>query len=152
MNEQVIARSEWIASAKLIITQISGKASMQDVEQWEASLQEALAQVPEYGEFKIFVNLYGFKAENFEVHKRFRNIVPLTLAEYGWRVGYLGLFEEEAKSLVISNKRGITCLAAVHCHQDETKIALYDEKYSSDRERFFIDPVVAGQWIREWVA
>ena len=46
------------------------------------------------------------------------------------------------------NKRGIRCLTAAHCHQDETKISKYESLYSSVSERFFTDPQKAEAWIR----
>jgi len=143
-----ITRTTWEPENQLISTHISGQVDMEDVERWEQTLFNALDQVAENGTFKIFVNLHGFKANNFEVHKRFRNIVPLTLSKYGWRVGYLDLFEEAA-NLPISVTRGIRCRAAVHVHQDETKINLYESSYSRDNEHYFTDPRTAEQWIRE---
>jgi len=137
----------WHADQKLLITQISGEVDLKDIEHWEQSLQHGLAQLADNSSFKIFVNLYGFKATSIEAHKRFRTIIPSTLASYGWRVGYLGLFEE-AVNLPIIQTRGIRCTAAVHVHQDETKIALYEERFGHEREHFFTDPVKAEAWIR----
>ncbi len=122
-----------------------------DVMQWEQSLHDALGRIEEGGTFRIFVNLHGFTALNLDAHKYFRNIVPLTLADYGWKVGYLAMFEEEASKLVLTRKRGIRCLAAAHCHQDETKIEKYQSLYSSPNECFFTDPARAEAWIRSIV-
>lgn len=91
--------------------------------------------------------MYGFKAVNIEAHKRFRAVVPLTLADYGWKVGYLNLFEEETQSMTFKNTRGIKCVAAAHSHQDKTKMDLYESRFSSEKEHFFIDPTQARQWI-----
>ena len=143
-----ITHTSWEPENQLISTHISGQVDLEDVERWEQSLFKALDQVADNGIFKIFVNLHGFKANNFEVHKRFRNIVPLTLSKYGWRVGYLDLFEEAA-NLPLSTTRGVRCTAAVHVHQDETKINLYESTYSRDNEHYFTDPQVAEQWIRD---
>jgi hypothetical protein len=91
--------------------------------------------------------MYGFKAVNIDTHKRFRGIVPLTLADYGWKVGYVDLFEEEARTMTYKNTRGIKCVGAVHSHQDETKMDLYETKYGSENEHFFPDPIRAIEWI-----
>lgn len=147
MNDIVITTTSWHSEASLISTQISGPVTIEDVARWEQSLQTALDKVPDDSSFRIFVNLYGFKAINFNAHKRFRSVVPLTLAGYGWRVGYLDLFEEAA-SLPLHQTRGIRCTAAAHVHQDETKINLYESDYSHEREHFFTDPVRGEQWIR----
>lgn len=142
-----ITETNWYPEKRLIITHLSGDLEHSDIERWEQSLKETLNLVEDNSSFKIFVNLFGFKAVNINAHKRFRDVVPLTLAGYDWKVGYLGLFEEEAKTMVFTNTRGIQCAGAAHAHQDETKIVMYDSAFSSNRERFFTDPVLALQWI-----
>lgn len=63
---------------------------------------------------------------------------------------YVDLFEEDAKKLVLSVTRGITCIAAAHCHQDAGKIERYQSHYSRPNEHFFTDPEKAEKWITEW--
>ncbi|HEV7329467.1 MAG TPA: hypothetical protein VGN63_00350 [Flavisolibacter sp.] len=142
-----IAESFWYPEQQLIITRLSGNLDMADVEKWETSLLQALSQVPDNGLFKIMVDLHGFKAVNFEVHKKFRVIIPQTLAHYGWRVGYLDMFPEA--NVNITTTRGVQCFAAVHVHQDESKIKNYDANYSRPNERFFTDPLTAREWIHQ---
>lgn len=148
MSDSKITKTDWEPVNRLIITQISGEMEKADVIRWEQSLHDALDQIEDGGSFSIFVNLHGFTALDLDAHKYFRSIVPLTLADYGWKVGYLAMFEEEAANLVLTAKRNIRCLAAVHCHQDETKIEKYESLYSSPREHFFTDPGKAEAWIR----
>jgi hypothetical protein len=88
-----------------------------------------------------------FKAINFEAHKCFRNVIPLTLAKYGWKVGYVDLFAEESSQMEYSNTRGIRCIKAAHVHQDETKIGLYERSYSREDERYFTDLEEASAWL-----
>ena len=147
INKQI--HSEWHPEKRLIVTRIGGDVTQDDIKAWEASLHKALSLVEDNSVFKIFVNLHGFKAVNFEAHKSFRTIIPLTLAQYGWKVGYVDLFGEEAKALQLSNNRGISCVGAVHCHQDETKIALYQSNYSRPNEHFYTDPLAATAWIED---
>lgn len=141
----VRARSDWNQKEKLLTTQISGDAAIEDVKRWEASLQKSLEEISDNGVFKIFINLDGFKAVNFEVHKAFREIISRTLANFGWRVGYLDMFPEA--SVELKSERGIVCKAAVHLHHDETKITNYDKNYSRQNERFFTDVYKAKAWI-----
>jgi hypothetical protein len=143
-----ISESSWLEDHKLILTRISGHATANDVTNWENSLLTALDQISNNDVFKIMVDLHGFQAENFEVHKQFRTIIPTTLANYNWRVGYLDMFPES--SIKLNIHRGIQCLAAVHVHQDETKIKNYDENFSRFNERFFTDPLTARKWIDEF--
>jgi hypothetical protein len=148
MSGSKTIRSDWFAEEQLIITQISGDIEKEDVARWEQTLHAALDQVPDSGEFKIFVNLHGFTAVDLEAHKQFRSIVPLTLASYGWKVGYVAMFPQEAEQMLITKKRNVQCIAAAHCHQDVTKMEKYELLYSSDNEHFFTDDKAAVTWIR----
>jgi hypothetical protein len=142
-----ITVSNWYPEKKLLVTHISGDIDQCDIENWKNSLQASLQKIEDNEKFKILVNLHGFKAVDIEAHKKFRDIVPLTLAQYGWKVGYVDMFEEEAKKINYSNTRGIKCVGAAHCHQDPTKMELYETKFSSEKEHFFLDPVQAQNWI-----
>ncbi|MBW0434515.1 hypothetical protein HGB47_12895 [Leptospira yasudae] len=150
METAIITKTEWDPKQKLVTTKISGKVEIEDVEAWEKSLLDSLAQIPDNGTFKIFINLHGFEAANLEAHKRFRSIIPQILSDYGWKVGYVNLFEE-SKSMRFQNLRGIRCLAAVHVHQDETKIGNYEEKFGKENEHFYTDPIRAKNWIESYV-
>jgi hypothetical protein len=147
MTDQLIAETTWIPEKQLVVTHLSGEAEQTGIETWEASLQEALAQIPDDSTFRILVNIHGFQAADLEAHKTFRTIVPLTLAAYGWKVGYVNLFEEEAKNLVYTSTRGIKCVAAAHCHQDATKIERYQTRFGRPNEQFFTDPEQARRWL-----
>ena len=141
--------TNWFPEKRLLVTHISGDIEKSDIEAWENALKHTLNQLEDNSTFKIFVNMHGFKAVDIEAHKRFRGVVPLTLADYGWKVGYVDLFEEEAKTMTYRSTRGITCIGAAHSHQDETKMNLYETRFGSDREHFFPDPVQARQWIED---
>lgn len=149
MTTTKITDTNWYPEQRLIVTHISGDLEKDDIEQWERSFKDALDRIEENTAFKIFVNMHGFKAVNIDAHKRFRTIIPLTLADYGWKVGYLNLFEDDAKTLTYKNTRGIKCVGAAHAHQDETKMALYETRFSSEKERFFVDPEQARQWLED---
>ena len=147
MQTDVQIGTAWFPDTTTIDTRISGPVSMADVIAWEKSLHQALEQIQEGGSFKIMVDLFGFAAADLEAHKRFRTIIPLTLSQYGWKVGYVDLFEDDAQKLQYNNTRGIRCFAAAHAHQDETKIGLYERSYSRPNEHYFTDPVQARQWL-----
>src|SRR5690606_18642081 len=98
--------STWYSEKKLLVTQISGALSKTDIEQWKNGFKDALEKVEANSSFKIFVNMYGFKATDLDAHKRFRGVIPLALADYGWKTGYVNLFEEEAKAMTFRNNRG----------------------------------------------
>lgn len=138
-------QTSYLKDEKLVITELSGDLNENDIGEWRQSLVEVLRHLGPDTKFKILVNLHGFKAKNFEAHKKFRVVVPQLLAEYGWYVGYLRMFPEA--TLTIQSNRNIYCLAAAHVHQDETKIRNYAENYSMRNEGFFTDPDEARKWI-----
>ncbi|PSR55001.1 hypothetical protein AHMF7605_16560 [Adhaeribacter arboris] len=151
MELNQITRTDWYPSQKLIITQLSGNVDSAAINGWEQSLHKSLNLVEDQGTFKILVNLFGFKAMDFAAHKKFRTVIPETLASYGWRTGYLNLFEEAA-DLKLTNKRGIQCVAAAHVHQDATKIQKYEILFGKEDEHFFTNPEVTENWIKNYYA
>ena len=150
MNSPKINRTNWNAERKLIRTQLSGEINKEEVEDWENSLNTTLDKIEDNGTFKIFLNLHGLKPVTIDTHKRFRGIIPLTLAKYGWKVGYTHLFEE-SNEINYSITRGIKCFGVAHCHEDNTKIELYEKLYGRDNERFFTDPILAEEWIESLI-
>ena len=147
MNNSKITETSWDAEKKLITTHISGAVEKPDIGGWEKSFQAALESISDKATFKILVNMHGFKAIDLEAHKQFRGIMPMTLAAYGWKVGYIDLFEEEAKTMTYTNTRGIRCVGAAHVHHDETKMSLYQTRFGRHNEHFFTDPDKAREWI-----
>jgi hypothetical protein len=137
--------TNYLKEKRLVITELSGDLGSEDIEAWQQSLVTVLEELEPGTKFKILVDLYGYKALDFEAHKKFRVIVPQMLAEYGWYVGYLRMFPEA--SLFIRSRQNVFCVAAAHVHHDETKIRNYSENYSMRNERFFIDPEAARTWI-----
>ncbi|MCG2612969.1 hypothetical protein LZZ85_01715 [Terrimonas sp. NA20] len=149
MEATTVFGTNWFSEEKTIDTRVCGKVTFRDIELWEESLHLALQQIESGGVFRIMVDLFGFSPNNIETHKRFRSIIPVTLSQYGWKVGYVDLFNEEAEKLQYVNTRDIKCIAAAHAHQDETKIGLYQRSYSRYNEHFFTDPLLARKWLKE---
>lgn len=144
-------RTEWISEINLIITRLKGEVDEKDVREWKESLQKTYEHLADNSKFKILIDLYGFQAKDLEVHKQYREMIPLSLARFGWKVGYVDMFER-AKDLILTTERGIQCVAAVHVHQDETKINKYEELYSRENEHFWTDLKRAEEWIRNYPA
>jgi hypothetical protein len=141
-----IIETNWWPEQELIETKLIGEVDLDDINLWKHSLKEALNKIPGGGSFKIMVNLYGFKAVNIEAHKQYREIIPLLLAQYDWKVGYVDLFQE-SKTMKFSRTSGIHCYAAVHVHHDKEKIGKYEENFGRENEHFMTDPEKAMQWI-----
>lgn len=133
------------AKVQVLEIRLSDIVSFEDIETWKLVIRKAVAEIPDNSEIRVLVNLFGFKAENVEVHKAYRNIIPLLLADFGYRIGYLDLFPEA--SLELSNHRGIRCVAMANVHQDATKMSTYQERFSTAREQYFTDQEAAVDWI-----
>jgi len=140
-----ITNSFWQPAEQLVTTRLSGLLDTADIQQWENTLTETMKQVPDNTAIKMLVDLHGFKAENFEVHKQYRNIIPLLLARHGYRIGYLDMFPEA--SITLTTERGIRVVAMANVHQDETKMKDYQEKFSKPFEQYFTDSAAAHAWI-----
>lgn len=147
MTAEKIIETNWFPEQKLLETRLVGDVSQEDVAYWKKTLEETLANIEVGSSFKILVDFYGFKAIDLPTHKLYREVIPLLLADYNWKVGYVDLFEE-AQQMKFSSKKGITCFAAAHVHQDEEKIKKYQENFGRENERFFTDPQQAKDWIR----
>lgn len=139
-------QTTYLKEEGLIITSLSGEVDHADVDEWHSSLRQVLNRLESGDSFKILVDLHGFKAVNFEVHKKYRVIIPSILAEYGWYIGYLRMFPET--NITIHAKHNIRCVAAAHVHHDEGKIKNYADNYTMMNERFFTSTDEARSWIQ----
>lgn len=140
-----MTNSFWQPAEQLVTTRLSGLLDTADIQNWENTLIKTMEQVPDDIDIKMLVDLHGFKAENFEVHKQYRNIIPLLLARHGYRIGYLDMFPEA--NITLTTERGIRVVAMANVHQDETKMKDYQEKFSTPFEQYFTDPAAAHKWI-----
>lgn len=144
MEKTVI--TEWHAKEQLVITRLNGKITSADISRWQQSLDAVFSIIPEDTSFKILVDLYNFEAENTDVHKEYRTTIPLLLAEYGYRIGYLEMFPEA--TVTLQNKRGIQCMAMANVHHNADKMLDYETRFSKPHEHYFTDPDAALKWIR----
>lgn len=141
--------TKWEQNESLIITRLTGPVTVSDVIEWEQELQDVFQTLPKGTQFKMFVNLHGLSPSSVDAHKAYRNVIPLLLSRYGWRIGYLDLFEE-ANALKITTTNECQCYAAVHCHQDGYKIQEYEKRFGKENEHFYEDPVLSESWIRNY--
>jgi hypothetical protein len=137
--------TSWDATSKILVTTLRGKVNEEDVDSWEASLTNTLASIPDGTRFKILVNLHGFEAENMDVHKRYRTIMPLLLAQYGYRIGYLDMFPEA--EIELHHTRGIRCIAMANVHHNADKMNDYQRRFANVHEHYFTEPEDAWNWI-----
>lgn len=140
--------TEWYANEQLLVTKLNGKMNSIDIERWKDSLHAVMDTIPGNTSFKILVDLHGFEAENTEVHKEYRAIIPLLLADYGYRIGYLDMFPEATAEM--QNKRGVQCVAMANVHHNADKMLDYETRFSKPHEHYFTEPEAALNWIRQF--
>lgn len=142
--------TEWYANEQLVITRLQGKITGNDVQRWKGSLHAVMNTIPDDKKFKILVDLYGFEAENTEVHKEYRSIIPLLLADYGYHIGYLDMFPEA--TIELQNKRGIQCVAMANVHHNADKMLDYQIRFGREHEHYFTETDAALAWIKKYEA
>lgn len=140
------AETTWDTAENLLVTRLQGDITVEDVRRWQTSLQSALSQIAPEGEFKLIVDLYGYELKDIAAHKEMRTVIPLTLADYGFRTALLDLFDPV--ELPLHKTRGIICQAVAHIHHDAYKMAEYERRLGRANERFFTDYEQAKEWIQ----
>jgi hypothetical protein len=88
-----IIKADWYPDKKRLVTQLKSELQAGDIEKRERTFRGAPAQMQDDPVGKVFVSRHGLKAVDLAAHKRFRDIVPLTPADYGWKAGYVNFFE-----------------------------------------------------------
>ena len=147
MEQNTVSSVRWDAADRVLILHLTGTVSVADVERWKAELEAAVKRIPEGTAFRLLSDLSGYEPADLEAHKAMRTVIPLLLAEHGFRTGLVDVVG--AKEPVLTTTRGITCVGVAHVHHDAGKMALYQEHVGSATEHFFTDPVVALVWVRE---
>jgi hypothetical protein len=140
------ANSIWNPNDRVLVTRIGGAPGHAEVANWRESLARELSQIEDDSTFKIIVDFRGYEADDLAVHQEICVIIPITLAEYGFRTALMDLFE--GANLPLRNRYGISCLAVAHVHHDENKMNEYDRRLGRPNERFFTDYRLAEDWIR----
>jgi hypothetical protein len=137
----------WDAADGVLISHLAGTVNESDVERWKAELVAAVAAIPDGGSFRLLSDLSGYEPAGLDAHKAMRTVIPLLLAEHGFRTGLVDIVGAEEPT--VTTTRGITCVAVAHVHHDAGKMALYEERVGGATERFFTDSAVALAWVRE---
>ncbi len=96
--------------------------------------------------FTMIVDLRGYEVRDIAAHKEMRTVIPLTLADYGFRTALLDLFDPV--DLPLRPARGSICIAVAHVHHDADKMTLYDDRLGRENERFFTDYATADAWLQ----
>jgi hypothetical protein len=139
----------WNPADRVLISRLSGIVRMVDVERWKADLGVAVGAIRDGKTFGLLSDLSGYEPADLEAHKAMRTVIPLLLAEHGFRTGLVALVGAEEPA--VTTTRGITCVAVAHVHHDAGKMALYEEQVGGATERFFTDSAAALVWVREAV-
>jgi DNA-binding transcriptional ArsR family regulator len=137
----------WRAESRLLITELAGQVTLETVNAWQEELLETSERIPAGSTFTMLVDLRGYEMGEVErsVHRVMREVIPRLLAAFGFRPGYLDLFEPSQEIAV--TRQQATCVAVAHVHHDADKMAGYNERLARSNERWFTDRAEAERWI-----
>ena len=141
----VEAWSTWEAPLHLISTRLSGDLHLDDVEQWQDGLQQAVSQVEDDKYFNLLADLSGYELHDMAAHRAMRGVIPQLLAAHGLRAAVFDLYPEVKVNL--TRTRGIICRAYANVHHDVDKMTEYERALGRANQRFFTDAPVARNWL-----
>jgi hypothetical protein len=144
---EAIIEVRWDTVTGILLSHLSGLIGVEEVRRWQAMLAVELAGIPDVGRFKLLSNLQGYEPASLDAHKEFRNVIPETLMQYGFRPAFLDLFG--VKDVEIRATRGVICAAVAHVHHDAEKMNGYRQDLGRPNEQFFTDVSQAEVWLRE---
>jgi hypothetical protein len=144
---RVMASSAWDARQAILRTRFPGPAGIAEVVAWRAGLYAAAASIPRLSSFKLLVDLRGYEVSVMEpsVHKVQREIVPIFLATYHFRTGFIDFFG--VKGDTVRYREEAHCRGVAHVHHDAPKMELYRQTLGRDDESFFSSLPEAEAWI-----
>jgi hypothetical protein len=138
---------KWDAEGKLLTTRVRRALSIDEVNEYTGTLAGAIAEVPRGTSFRWLSNSTGYEPlANRAAHAVYRSILPKVLAEHGLRTSLLDLYEGE---VTVTCARDVTCRAVAHVHHDAEKMAIFNERFGRENERYFSDEDLARGWLLE---
>ncbi len=140
--------SVWDPQSRTLHSVLVGLVSVEDVDEWKASLRAAVQAVPAGSTFKLMFDLHGYEPATIDAHKAMRAVVPLLLAETGMRPAVADLFDDEPQVDAATSPQ-VRCVAFANVHHDLDKMARYEEEIAKPNQRFFSDRDAAARWLAE---
>jgi hypothetical protein len=139
--------SLWDPARNILRTRFTGPAGIAQVVSWRAGLYAAAAAIPRHGAFKLLVDIRGYQVAQTDpaVHKVQREVIPLFLATYHFRTGFIEFFG--VKGEVVPVKEDARCMAVAHVHHESGKMELYRQTLGRENEGFFSQIQEAETWI-----
>src|SRR5688572_1578292 len=110
-------KSVWDPNRRTLHTALKGLVSVDDVDEWKASLRATVAEVPAGATFKLLFDLHGYEPATMDAHKAMRAVVPLLLAETGMRPAVVDLFDDEPH-VDVASAPPVRCVAFANVHHD----------------------------------
>lgn len=139
--------TSWDPGRHILRTRFSGPAGIAQVVSWRAGLYAAAASIPRGAAFKLIVDARGYSVADIDpsVHKVQREVIPLFLATYHFRTGFIDFFG--VKGEVVAAKEDARCMAVAHVHHECPKMELYRQTLGRADENFFCLIQEAESWI-----
>lgn len=141
-------KTVWDSKLCVLTSSLKGAVSVDDVDEWKASLRAVLSEVPAGTTFKLMFDLHGYEPATIDAHKAMRAVIPLLLAETGMRPAVIDLFDDKPQ-VDVAIAPNVRCVAFANLHHDPDKMSRYEEKIAKPDQRFFSDPDAAKAWLDE---
>ena len=150
-NAVIIAHSAsaWDSRSGILRTRLTGPTGPAEVVAWRASLYIAAARLPRGTHFKLLVDIRGYNVADVEppVHQVQREVIPIFLANYHYRTGFLDFFG--VKWDFGATKEDAYCVAVAHVHNECGKMDLYRQTLGREDEGFSCRLDEAEAWIKD---
>jgi len=141
---QTVIDSSWDNDNRILTTRLKGPVSLEGVVEWKDGLTRAFSLVDR--PFKFVFDNHNFKAASMDVHRAYRDFVPVLLAKHSL---VLSLLTDQEKQL-IENEADETlpvCKAMALVHHYRYKMEQLDLLYKRENQRYFFNCDQAEKWI-----
>lgn len=139
-------QSKWDPLSRILTTSLQGNVDVTDIKCWQIGLLDTLSYIEPKTTFKLISSMIGYQPTSLQVHKRMREVIPLTQADYGFRTRFFDIFETE--DIPIRMLRGIRLTATAHIHHDVYKMTTYQKQLGTATEGWFTDAHIAWNWLQ----
>lgn len=136
----MIIEALWNAEARAITSRLTGTVTAAGVADWIEQLDAALAEVPPGTELVLLDDQLGYEPADGNVYAMVNAVLPGMLARYGFRSALAGDIE-------IAEDPPSTFSKVAHVHHEVHRMAAFEARLGSARERFFSDVAPACAWL-----
>ncbi len=145
---KAIVKSTWNPKRCKLTTKLKGTITLDDVKKWKQELLAASNMVDR--PFKFIFDNYNFNATSMDVHRAYRDFVPILLAKHGLIVSLLTAGDKQ----IVAKEYDATlppCKAMALVHHYKYKMQRLDREHQKENQRYFCNCRAAEEWINSYI-